>query len=60
LIPIIASVGGGQKCDEEEGNNRAVAVAAAAAAAVICTPDTRDLSDEQVKTRVSKLYWNWI
>ena len=43
LLPIFVATDGGQKYDEEEGNNRAVA------AAVICMPDTRRMSDEQVR-----------
>jgi len=42
LLPIFVATDGGQKSDEVKGNNRAVA------AAVICMPDIRGMSDEQV------------
>ena len=42
LLPIFVATDGGQKSDEVKGNNKAVA------AAVICMPDIRGMSDEQV------------
>jgi len=43
LLPIFVATDGGQKSDEAKGNNRAVA------AAVICMPDIRGMSDEEVR-----------
>jgi len=43
LLPIFVATDGGQKSDEAKGNNRAIA------AAVICIPDIRGMSDEEVR-----------